>query len=84
MIWQRGPVPEGEDFRYFNLTNLTNLTVFFDVIQGIQGVNLRSGWVLELLEAAGKSVRHNAGRNLEPWRRNARNERNARHPQDGM
>jgi hypothetical protein len=81
MIWQRGPVPEGEDFRYFNLTNLT---VFFDVIQGIQGVNLRSGWVLELLEAAGKSVRHNAGRNLEPWRRNARNERNARHPQDGM
>lgn len=25
----------------------------------------RSGWVLELLEAAGKSVRHNAGRNLD-------------------
>ena len=54
-----GPVPE-ED------SNVTNLTQYFLMIRR---VNLRSGWVLDLLEAAGKNVRHNAGRNLEPWRR---------------
>ena len=66
-----GPVLEGEDLRYLNVTNLTNLinlTIFFYVIKPIQCGKLRSGWVLELLEAAGKNVRHNAGRNLEPWR----------------
>lgn len=27
----------------------------------------RSGWVLDLLEAAGKNIRHNSGRNLVTW-----------------